>query len=104
MPRPDLLENLTDETTHAAALEYLVGDEGPDRPLSIATGYVNLSGLHQLAVSVPDKRDARLLLGAAPDPGLGAALPLHRFEIAMQTLARDRDLARFPPSRMAARL
>ena len=104
MPRPDLLENLTDATTHAAALQYLVTDEGPDRPLSIATGYVNLSGLHQLAVSVTDKRAMRLLLGAAPDQGLGAVPPVHRFELTIQALARDRDLARFPPSRAARQL
>src|SRR5437773_5977558 len=104
MPRPDLLENLTDETTHAAALEYLVSDEGPNRPLSIATGYVNLGGLHRLAVTVTDGRQTRLLLGAAPDPGLGGTLPLQRFDLALQALARDRDLARFPPSRAADRL
>jgi superfamily II DNA or RNA helicase len=103
MPRPDLLENLSDATTHAAALEYLVTDES-GRPLSVATGYVNLAGLHHLAVTVTDGRRTRLLLGAAPEPGLDSALPLQRFEVALHTLARDRDLARFPPSRSAERL
>jgi superfamily II DNA or RNA helicase len=104
MPRPDLLENLTDTTTHAAALEYLVGDESPEHPISVATGYVNLNGLHQLAVTVTDNRTVRILLGAAPDPGLGAELPIQRFELAVRALSRDRDLARFPPSRAAERL
>lgn len=102
--RPYLLENLTDESTHAAALAYLVEDLPPRHPLAIATGYVNLHGLYQLAVIVADGRGVRLLLGAAPDPGLGADLPMQRFERALLALAVERDLARFPPSRAARQL
>ena len=99
--RPYLLENLSQETTHAAALAYLVGDIPPKHPLAIASGYVNLAGLRHLAAIVSDGRDVRLLLGAAPDPGLGAGMPLQRFERALLTLSGERDFARFPPSRAA---
>ena len=102
--RPFLLENLSDETTHAAALAYLTGDLQPRHPLAVASGYVNLGGLYHLAVAVRDGRRVRLLLGAAPDPGLGAEFPMQRFELALHTLAGERDLARFPPSRAARQL
>lgn len=102
--RPYLLGNLTDDTTHAAALTYLVGDIAPTHPLAVATGYVNLGGLHHLATIVNDGRSIRLFLGAAPDPGLGAEIPLQRFVRSLQALAADRDIARFPPSRAARQL
>src|SRR6266702_1212003 len=102
--RPFLLENLSAETTHAAALAYLLGDFPSRHPLAIASGYVNLGGLHLLAATVCDGRRVRLLLGAAPDPGLGADLPVQRFERALLALTGERDLARFPPSRAAQRL
>lgn len=102
--RPYLLENLSDETKHAAALRYLHDDLDRRHPLAIATGFLNLGGLHELASIVGDERPARLLLGAAPDPGLGADLPLRRFERALLLLSHERDLARFPPSRAAERL
>jgi len=102
--RPDVLDNLTRETTHAAALALLVADlDG--RPLSVATGYVDLGGLHSLAAALErDERPVRLLLGALPDPGLGAHLPSLSFEAQMGLLAGERDLSRFPPSRAAERL
>lgn len=103
-PRPHLLGNLTDETTHAAALAYLVDDISTAHPLAVATGYVNLGGLHHLATIVDDGRETRLLLGAAPDPALGADFPLQRFEHSLRALAADRDLASFPPSRAARQL
>jgi superfamily II DNA or RNA helicase len=102
--RPYLLENLSDETTHGAALTYLVGDLPPRHPLAVASGYVNLGGLYHLAVAVQDGRRVRLLLGAAPDPGLGAEFPMQQFERALLTLAGERDLASFPPSRAARQL
>ena len=102
--RPQLLENLASSTTHAAALSYLVGDLDSRFALDVATGYVNLGGLHHLALAVDDGRQIRLLLGAVPGPGLGAELPLTRFEMALRTLAVERDLARFPPSRAALHL
>jgi len=101
--RPQLVDNLDDETSHTAALRYLVGDIPTQHKLSVASGYVNIGGLRELAMSVTD-RGARLLFGAAPDPGLGAQLPLTRFEIAVNTLKSERDLARFPPSRAAREL
>jgi len=101
---PYLLENLTAETTHAAALTYLVDDLPTEHPLAVATGYVNLGGLHHLATVVDDGRATRILLGAAPDPALGADFPLQRFDLSLRTLASDRNLARFPPSRAASQL
>ena len=105
MPRrPDLLENLSDETTHAAALAVLLSLYPDRHPLAIATGFVNLGGLHELADAITDDRPVRLLIGAAPAPGLGEDLPLTLFERARLLLSQERDLARFPPSRAAARL
>jgi superfamily II DNA or RNA helicase len=102
--RPQLVENLTGGTTHAAALAFLVDDIDPRFALDVATGYVNLGGLHHVATAVTDGRRVRLLLGAVPGPGLGVELPLSRFEVALQALVAERDLSRFPPSRAAARL
>ena len=102
--RPYLLDNLGDGTRHADALSYLLDDLPGRHGLSVATGYVNLGGLHHLAVAVAEARKVRLLLGVAPEPGLGGRLPVSRFDRALQGLAADRDLARFPPSRAAKRL
>ena len=99
--RPSLVDNAG--TTHADALTYLIGDHEPHHGLSVATGYVNLGGLHHLAISVTNGRAARILLGASPPPGLGAGPPLPHFDRATEGLRKDRNLARFPPSR-AARL
>src|SRR5689334_12123203 len=101
--RPELIDNLTQSSSHAEALRFLIKDFPATHELSIASGYVNLGGLRELSATVTD-RGARLLLGAAPDPGLDADLPLSRFEIALLNLRKDRDLARFPPSRAAAAL
>lgn len=102
--RPYLLDNMSDGTRHADALSYLVDDFAAHHRLSIATGYVNLGGLHHLATAVVEGRTVRLLLGVAPAPGLGAQVPVSRFELALEGLRADRDLARFPPSRAAAKL
>ncbi|MGQ0679837.1 MAG: helicase-related protein [Actinomycetota bacterium] len=102
--RPYLLDNLGDETSHAGALTYLMEDLAEQHSLAVATGYVNLGGLHHLARIVSDGRQTRLLLGAAPDPALGAQFPVKRFELALIGLAEDRDLSRFPPSRAFAQL
>lgn len=102
--RPYLLDNL-DGNTHRAGLSFLVNDFPEQHDLSIATGYVNLGGLHHIAVTVTDQRGVRLLLGAAPNPGLGdRELPAQRFEMALAGLRKERDLARFPPSRAAHRI
>jgi superfamily II DNA or RNA helicase len=102
MTRPDVLDNL--RRSHAEGLDYLIRDlDG--RPLSVATGYINLGGLHQLATCLDgDERAVRLLLGAIPDPGLGAELPLGAFEAQLAALQGERDFSRFPPSRAAERL
>ena len=102
--RPYLLDNLGDGTRHADALSYLLGDLPARHGLSVATGYVDLGGLHHLATAVAEGRNVRLLLGVAPEPGLGGQPPVSRFDLALQGLAADRDLARFPPSRAAEQL
>ncbi len=100
--RPTLVDNA--ETSHADALAYLIGDHDARYGLSVATGYVNLGGLHHLAICVTNERRVRLLLGAAPGVGLGAGPPLPQFERALESLREERDLARFPPSRAAQQL
>lgn len=104
MSRPELLDNLDDESRHAAALAYLVGDVDGRHPLAVATGYVDLRGLHRLA-EILDGRPVRLLLGAAPEPGLGAQPPpIDRFRLQLEALSDERNFSRFPPSRAAERL
>ena len=100
--RPYLLENLSQETTHAAALAYLVGDIPPTHPLAIASGYVNLAGLHHLAAIV-DPMAAHPGFCWARRLTLVSALtfPLQRFERALASPRGERDFARFPPSRAA---
>jgi superfamily II DNA or RNA helicase len=104
MPRPEVLDNLAAETTHSQGLAYLVEDIPPAHGLSVATGYVNLGGLHHLAAIVEEGRSVRVLLGAMPEPGLGAELPALSFEAQMAFLQGERDFSRFPPSRAAERL
>lgn len=102
--RPYLLDNQADQTRHGAALGFLMRDVDARHGLSVATGYVDLGGLHHLA-QIADGRATRLLLGAAPDPGLGARLPpLDRFALQLDRLRGERDFSRFPPSRAAERL
>jgi superfamily II DNA or RNA helicase len=102
---PHVVDNLGPDRDHRAALAFLAGDVDPKHPLAVATGYVNLGGLHHLA-AITDGRSTRLLIGAQPDPGLGAdpagTLPL--FERHREALRAERDLSRFPPSRAAEQL
>jgi superfamily II DNA or RNA helicase len=100
--RPSVIEN--DAVTHAAALRYLLADLPAHHDLAVATGYVNLDGLHLLAEAGGPDRDVRILLGAAPAPGLDAELPMIRFGDQLAALRGDRDFSRFPPSRAASRL
>jgi superfamily II DNA or RNA helicase len=102
--RPDLLDNLRPEGIHRDALAYLVEDIPAPRELSIATGYVNLGGLHHLATILDGGRRTRLMLGAQPEPGLGGDLPRLSFNHQLDALRGERDLSRFPPSRAAERL
>ncbi|HEY6551633.1 MAG TPA: helicase-related protein [Solirubrobacterales bacterium] len=104
MTLPELLDNLEDETRHGQALVFLIDDLDAKHPLAVATGYVNLEGLHHLA-EILDGRPVRLMLGAAPDPGLGAAPPpIDRFQLQLAALSDERNFSRFPPSRAAERL
>lgn len=101
--RPHLIDNDPAGREHGEALAYLVGDHDPRHPLAIATGYVNLEGLHHLA-TVADGRGTRLLIGAEPHAGLGAVVPMTVFEAHRLALRTERDLSRFPPSRAARKL
>ncbi len=96
-PRPSLLDNL--EGSHAAGLVALAEDQDRKHPLAVATGYVNLGGLHHLAVSVSEGRATRLLLGATPSEALGNEIPASLFLRTMAALSKERDLSRFPESR-----
>ena len=103
MPLPYILDNRSDDTLHASGLRALV-EHHPGDPLSVATGYVNLGGLHVLA-QLADGRPTRLMLGAQPDPGLGAPLPPRElFEAQLRALGGERDFSRFPPSRAGRQL
>ena len=102
--RPYLLDNLSEAGRHADALDYLLDDIDAHHGLSMATGYVNLAGLHHVAVAVVGDRRVRLLIGATPAPGLGVQLPDSLFELTLAGLRQDRDLSRFPPSRASAQL
>ena len=102
--RPFLLDNEEEGTSHADALSYLLDDLAERHGLSVATGYVDLDGLHHVATTVTDQRSVRLLIGVAPDPGLGHQATTTRFDLALSALRDDRDLSRFPPSRAATKL
>jgi len=101
--RPHILDNFDGDSAHAEALTYLIGDVPAKHPLAVATGFVDLGGLHHLA-SIADGRPTRLLIGAQPAPALGAELPIGVFEQHRERLRGERDLSRFPPSRAARRL
>ncbi|MGH2878887.1 MAG: helicase-related protein [Solirubrobacteraceae bacterium] len=101
--RPYILDNQGPDSEHAQALTYLIGDVPAEHPLAVATGFVNLGGLHHLA-SIADGRPTRLLIGAQPAAALGAALPIGLFEEHLEMLRDERDLSRFPPSRAAREL
>jgi superfamily II DNA or RNA helicase len=98
--RPDLVENRS--VSHAEALRYVLADTPPQHALSVATGYLNIGGLQLLASTARDGRSTRLLLGAAPRPGLDAELPVLRFAEQLEMLRGERNFARFPPSRAGA--
>lgn len=103
MPLPHILDNRTSETLHASGLRELI-EHHYDDPLAVATGYVNLGGLNVLA-ELSGGRPTRLLLGAQPDPGLGAVQPPRDlFERQLQALGYERDFSRFPPSRAGRQL
>jgi superfamily II DNA or RNA helicase len=112
-PKPELLDNREPDPArgdpadairlHGDALRFLFeSNEGV--PLAVATGYTNLGGLHDLA-TLADGRPIRLMLGAAPDPGLGSGVrPFDYFNEQLKQLQDERDFSRFPPSRSAEKL
>lgn len=102
MPKPSLLDNREAATSHETGLRWLAAQDGA-HPLAVATGYVDLAGLELLA-ALTAGRPVRLLIGAVPDAGLGAATPLDSFQTHLARLAAERDFSRFPPSRAARRL
>jgi len=94
--------------SHKEALNWL-GATYPG-PFSIATGFVGLGGLDTLARLLElSPRPLRLLLGAAPPPGLAASerelesepQVRDQFEESLQALRQERDFQSFPPLRRA---
>ena len=102
--RPSLLDNLRPDAIHGDGLVYLADDLDESHDISVATGYINLGGLHHLAAAVRPGRSTRLLLGAAPSAGLGGEFPATLFERTLLALRKERDIARFPASRALKRL
>lgn len=107
---PELVDNKT-RYGHAEALRWL--GEHHATPASVATGYVRLGGLVALAqLPGPIDRPVRLLLGAVPEPGLGAlpmgarepSLARTTFEETLRRLRAERDFDAFPESRRTASL
>jgi superfamily II DNA or RNA helicase len=111
--KPELLDNREPDPArgdeadairfHGDALGFLF-ESNSDVPLAVATGFTNLGGLHALA-ELADGREIRVMLGAAPDPGLGSGLrPFDFFNQQLALLRGERDFSRFPPSRAARKL
>lgn len=107
---PELVDNKT-RYGHADALRWL--GEHREVAVSVATGYVRLGGLVALAqLPGPEDRPIRLLLGALPEPGLGAfpvgpreaRLAGDLFRETLDRLREERDFDAFPESRRTASL
>ena len=99
----ELVDNV-DYGNHRQALEWL--SEHYAGPLSVATGYVGLEGLHALAHLAEARREsARLLIGAAPAAdqltGPVSETVASRFEQSVEALRRERDFSAFPAARRA---
>ena len=102
--QPEIVDN-RDRYRHAAALGWLA--EQYPQPLRVATGYVNLGGLRELAVlGGSGARPSQLLLGVAPAPGLGetglyeeAREAGRVFDETLRNLRAERDFDAFPPTR-----
>ena len=104
-PGPNCSTTATTRPATRRRSRYLIGDVDGRHPLAVATGYVNLGGLHQLA-EILDGRPVRLMLGAAPDPGLGAPPPpIDRFRLQLEALRERARLLALPalPRRRTAR-
>ena len=99
----ELVDNV-DYGNHRQALEWL--SEHYAGPLSVATGYVGLEGLHVLAHIVELRGEsARLLIGAAPAAdqltGPISETVNSRFDQSVAALRRERDFSAFPAARRA---
>lgn len=102
--QPEIVDN-GGRYGHADALRYLATNY--PRPLAVATGYVNLGGLREVAdLDGPSDRAVRLLLGAAPMPGFGDDATVEEtleagkvFDETLRRLIAQRNFDAFPPSR-----
>lgn len=108
MPGPYELVDNNNYGTHREALQWLGATY--QGPLSVATGFVGLGGLDTMARLVEEQpRPVRLLLGAAPPPGLLAGereletepQVRDQFEESLRALRGERDFQSFPPLRRA---
>lgn len=103
--QPELIDN-QDRYTHRDALKWLA--EHREVPLSVASGYVAMAGLVDLAVLREEHggRGIRLLIGATPEAGLGAddgdaRAVREAFAASLGRLRGERDFDAFPESRRA---
>ncbi len=104
MPRPDVLDNLRRRHPRGGARLSSSRTFPRQHGLSIATGYVNLGGLHHLAAVVDDGRGAPAARRAPRAGARRRAVLLCRSSRRWHSFAGERDLSRFPPSRAAERL
>ena len=97
----ELVDNV-DYGSHQQALIWLA-EHYPGR-LNVATGFIGLEGLDELAkIAAEREQPTRLLIGAAPEalagpPGETVA---DRFQQSVSTLRRQRDFSAFPAARRA---
>ncbi len=75
-----------------------------DIPISIATGFINLDGLHALAVTAQSANvPIRLMIGATPHPGDLAGQPdsrvIDHFTESVRNLRGERNFEAFPKER-----
>ena len=99
----ELVDNV-DYGNHRQALEWL--SEHYAGPLSVATGYIGLEGLHALAqIAEARGESGRLLIGASPTAdqltGPVSETVASRFEQSVASLRRQRDFSAFPAGRRA---
>lgn len=95
----ELVDNLN-YGNHQQALLWLA--EQYAGPLNVATGYVGLEGLDELArISAAREQPTRLLIGAAPDALVGppGETVADRLEQSVTALRRQRDFSAFPAGR-----
>ncbi len=97
----ELVDNV-DYGSHQQALIWLA--EHYPRRLNVATGFIGLEGLDELAkIAAEREQPTRLLIGAAPEalagpPGETVA---DRFQQSVSALRRQRDFSAFPAARRA---